>query len=98
MAVSDQGKRAREVWGGGFEAKPLKLHPPDSSGNTSVTVGMKALPRQQETKREPQRPPKEVSVRFFYSQMSLMRRNVWGENKVEKEKVLLRWKFGERKM
>lgn len=49
MAVTDQLKRAGVVWEP-VEAKPPKLHLPNSSGNTSVTAGIKALPQQQETK------------------------------------------------
>lgn len=60
-------KRARKV-SEPVEAKPPKLHPANSSGNLSVTAGIKALPQQQETKMELKR----VSV--FYSQVSLIRR------------------------
>lgn len=52
MAVTDQLKRAGVVWEPA-EAKPPKLHLPNSSGNTSVTAGIKALPQQQETKTAP---------------------------------------------
>lgn len=48
------------------EAKPPKLHPPNSSGK-SVTARIKVLPRQQETKTEPERPLKKVSVRGFFT-------------------------------